>query len=283
MITVRLFGGLGNQMFQYAFARRLAIEHDTSVVLDLGWFKYESPATTSRRYELGVFALDEATPKRAHRPAGRRSRLPWRRAPSLPVVSEKHVTSEIGSSAPDDVWLNGYWQSEKYFVAAEEEVREAFRFKRRSKGHNAALLQAIRADNSVSLHVRRGDYVTDPRISKVHGASTLDYYRAAVEEITTRIESPRFYVFSDDPGWSRENIVTDHPTVYVSHNTGRSSFEDMRLMSHCRHHITANSSFSWWGAWLGQSADRIVIAPKVWFAEASKNTSDRVPEGWIRL
>ena len=135
----------------------------------------------------------------------------------------------------------------------------------------------------MSLHVRRGDYASDPNASAVHGLCSLDYYAAAVAHIGRFVPRPRYFVFSDDPTWASEHLKLPGDTVIVEHNDGATSYEDLRLMSRCRHHVIANSSFSWWGAWLNPRADKIVVAPSRWLAETTRACPDICPTSWVRL
>ncbi len=137
--------------------------------------------------------------------------------------------------------------------------------------------------NGVSIHIRRGDYVTNTSANDFHGLCSLEYYSAGIEYVLSRVPDATLDVFSDDIEWARLNIRIPAPTIFIDHNQGRSSWEDMRLMSRCQHHIIANSSFSWWGAWLNPSPDKIVIAPSKWFADSSILTDDIVPSTWIRI
>jgi hypothetical protein len=136
--------------------------------------------------------------------------------------------------------------------------------------------------NAVSLHVRRGDYLQNPVTFAIHGIATLDYYQAAMQTIADSVVQPYFFIFSDDMEWVKANLKITFPRHYIEHNQGMESYNDMRLMSLCQHHIIANSSFSWWGAWLNPSAEKTVIAPGKWFAD-NKNIEDLLPAEWIKL
>lgn len=135
---------------------------------------------------------------------------------------------------------------------------------------------------SVSVHVRRGDYVTLASASAYHGLCTLDYYHRAIRHVAERVANPTLFVFSDDPEWTKANLHSPFPTHYVDHNPAGKAFQDLRLMSLCRHHILANSSFSWWGAWLSRSNGGLVIAPERWYA-VNRPTPDLIPARWIRM
>jgi hypothetical protein len=145
------------------------------------------------------------------------------------------------------------------------------------------MLAEIRSQNSVCLHVRHGDYITDPRVNVVHGIVGLDYYQRAMENLRRRLSSPSFYIFSDDPDWARDQLRPPGLTTCVAHNLGKCDHEDLRLMRACRHFIIANSSFSWWGAWLSTSPQKVVIAPEKWLRASYYSPTDIVPESWIRL
>ena len=178
--------------------------------------------------------------------------------------------------------LNGYFQSEKYFNDIREILLKDLYWIKKKEGRNKEILEQIQQDSSsVSMHVRRGDYVSNENAAKFHGLTGVDYYKAAVKELTKHFKMANLYVFSDDPEWCKKNLKFTQQTTYISHNTDGS--EDMRLMKTCRHNIIANSSFSWWGAWLNENPNKIVIAPKQWFSHPESNTKDVIPESWQKL
>lgn len=291
MIVSRLEGGLGNQMFQYAAGLRLAAARNTRLKLDLS--KLDDPTmSTPRSYELGVFAvtaevasLDEVKALTAGG-RGLMGRLADRlsRSSARPPGLERsfHFDSRVLTFF-DGAYLRGYWQSERYFADAADRLRREFSWKREPEGKNAEMIDEISACNAVSLHVRRGDYVTNPVAHSVHGTCSIDYYRHAVDHLASRIENPIFFLFSDDPDWTREHLELRGSVRLVDHNGPGAGSEDLRLMSRCAHHIIANSTFSWWGAWLNPSPDKIVVASKQWFADESLDTSDLLPESWVEL
>ena len=141
----------------------------------------------------------------------------------------------------------------------------------------------IQSSDAVAIHVRRGDYISNQNTTEFHGICSLDYYHKAIDEIISKVNDPHFFVFSDDPEWTQENLKIDAPTTYVAHNSSDKNYEDLRLMSLCNHFIIANSSFSWWGAWLSRNESKIVIAPSRWFQDIKYNDSDRLPEEWKRI
>jgi hypothetical protein len=291
VIITRLKGGLGNQLFQYAAGFRLAAVRNVELKLDLSEFdnrKYRTP----RSYELVVFeitaehaaARDIASISTSSRRSIRRW-LPERfRSHSSTAVFERQFQFDPEVlSLPDGVIMDGYWQSERYFAEVADLVREEFSFKQPAAGKNVDVAAEISACNAVSLHVRRGDYAADAVAMSTHGVCPLDYYYRAVEYVTERVSEPVFFLFSDDPDWVRENLKLSGPVSLVDHNGADAGSEDLRLMSRCAHHIIANSTFSWWGAWLNPSPKKIVVAPKQWFADDSLDTSDLLPSNWVKL
>jgi hypothetical protein len=182
-----------------------------------------------------------------------------------------------------NLYLDGFWQSERYFVGIRDVLLKEFTFKAAPDEENAKLLVSIASQNAVCVHIRRGDYVTTMHGQAKHGVCGLDYYQAAVARIRKIIDKPAFFVFSDDPAWVNANFPRMNPMTIVSHNVGKTDAEDLRLMMTCRHFITANSSFSWWAAWLGQFPQKTVIAPRRWYAKQDQCDKDLVPESWIRL
>jgi hypothetical protein len=183
--------------------------------------------------------------------------------------------------APDDTLLVGYWQSEKYFHDEDAQVRQDFALEGPVSPLVRELVESI-DESAVSVHVRRGDYVSHARTRKFHGVLPMEYYERGAAAISERVPNPHFFVISDDPDWCRNHIKLPSVTTFAS-NPGGTSYDDMLLMTMCRHHIIANSSFSWWGAWLSENREKVVVAPRRWFADESQDTSDLVPERWIRL
>jgi hypothetical protein len=281
MVTVRLIGGLGNQMFQYAVGRAIALRRNTSLALDVSTF----PDYAHRQYSLGVFKIAGKLTRGGLMRIGRLRGLCHRvRIPGLPyVLIERGFPFDPSVlEAPGNVYLAGIWQSEKYFKEIEEFIRREFSFKSDPDGQNAEMAAGIRSVNSVCVHVRRSDYVTDPFFSQHIGTCPPEYYRSAARLIASKVSSPRFFVFSDEPDWARTHLEFEGTTTFVTHNGWEKGYEDLRLMALCRHHIIANSTLSWWGAWLSNSGG-IVLAPKRWFKTDELDTRDLIPERWVRL
>jgi tellurite resistance-related uncharacterized protein len=184
---------------------------------------------------------------------------------------------------PGSLFLDGWWQSELYFKDDRDQILAELSFRNQPDAVNQIWLEQIGNCNAVSIHVRRGDYVTDPYVAKSFGICSIEYYRSAIELIRQRVASPTFFIFSDDPGWTRENLSVPEPRHFISHNCNRADWEDLRLMSACKYFVIANSSFSWWGAWLSTNAERLVVAPQRWFTDQKYSDKDIVPASWIRL
>ena len=174
-------------------------------------------------------------------------------------------------------------KSEKYFSNVEPQIRRDFTFRTPMNSINASIAAQIPAVNAVSLHIRRGDYVSDAKAAATHGLCSIDYYQEAIRYISSKTPDPHFFIFSDDIEWAKENLHIDCHHQYINQNHGSESYNDMRLMSMCRHHIIANSSFSWWGAWLNPSSNKLIITPNNWFARNEKPTSDLIPSTWIAI
>lgn len=289
MISVRLAGGLGNQMFQYACGRALARRSGHELVLDTTLL-HRPELTMPRPYGLGVFRLAArlATPAElAEQPSALerlKARLGLRVASGWNLLNEPHFhfTPGLFPAQFQRLALLGFWQSEKYFCDHADIIRRDFSLRpEHAVRLDTALLERMRSAASISLHIRRGDYVTDASTSHIHGVCPPDYYRRAATQLAAQVRAPEFFVFTDDPAWARENLKLDFPQHLVSDGSWQ-DFEELILMSHCRHHIIANSSFSWWGAWLDPRPDKLVCAPKAWFQHSPNDTRDLVPAAWHR-
>lgn len=280
MIIVRLTDGLGNQMFQYAFGRALALRRGQPLRLETSAYQRDRKRTYGLRQFLiaEAFASDEELQRVITRPLD--AAAPWW---DQPVVRAPHFhySADI-DKVPSSGFFIGYWQSERYFADIAPLIRLEFTPKQPLDGVNLEIARRIVACNAVSLHIRRGDYVADPTVNALHGICSPDYYRRAVAHIAERVEKPEFFVFTDDPDWVRANLSLGFPAYLIGHN-GAAPVEDLRLMTLCRHHVVANSSFSWWGAWLGEKPGQTVCAPQTWFAGYAHDTRDLIPARWTRL
>lgn len=276
MIYTRFHGRIGNQMFQYAAGRALSLRLGTGLVIDDRLARHKGEGSITEVFDL---ANDTAPmpPSKHDRPV---AYTLWRHLGRSPrYLREKHLAFDPELlKASDDTYLHGYWQSEKYFADTADQIRADFAFPP-ATGRNAELAAEIGETLSVSLHLRRGDYVGNAS----HVICGQAYYDAALAALLPQLpDAPTIYVFSDEPDWARENLKLPDTPVIVDHN-GDSPQDDMRLMSLCRHNIIANSSFSWWGAWLNQNPERIVMAPGQWFGKEGLSNPDILPPDWHKV
>ncbi len=286
MIVVKIKGGLGNQMFQYACGRSVALAKNDTLKLDLSSLSSSSGKDTARDYKLDNFNILEhiASPKEKTEAEHRSSKTSlikrvFRKAFGTPV-SEPTLEKILKSHAS---YLDGFWQSERYFKAIEETLRIEFTLKRSVSAGASKWFPIIANNTSLAVHVRRGDYVSDPATRDFHGLCSPDYYHQAIKMLSEKTrEQFKVFVFSDDIEWVKQNLNFSRETYFVS-GEGLSDFEEMHLMSLCDHQIIANSSFSWWAAWLNKNESKIVIAPKKWFAGSSENSDNIVPDEWIKI
>lgn len=289
MIITRIIGGLGNQMFQYAIGRNLASKMKTNLKLDVKSFDNYS----LRSYGLNVFNIHEnfATKKELRKFKLFDNTIAKRIKPILPDSLKYSIYLEKKEFCFDPeiyemkghLYLKGYWQNPKYFEDIEEIIKNEFTIKTKPKGKNQEFLLKIQKCNSVALHVRQGDFVNNLKTYKKHGICSLNYYKKATRIIKDKVNEPYFFVFSDNPEWCTKYLKIDSPAIFMSHNNQNKDFEDLRLMKNCKHFIIANSSFSWWGAWLSNNPQKIVIAPKKWLNINSVKTTNLIPENWIKI
>ncbi len=275
-VAVRLEGGLGNQMFQYAAGRAVAARLGCRLVLDTTGL-HAKGLRTFRPLGLHRFRIEaevDTLPRRALRAC-------------TPVREPSHThAAGLLEAVQPGARLQGYWQSERYFVHERAALRREFALREPPDAVTQALAARIGAEaQATSVHVRRGDYVSDPHAAAFHGQCSLDYYRAALQRLRQRHGALRLFVFSDDPAWVRQHFPFEGPDgeAEVVEPRPEAPELDLWLMSLCRHHVLANSSFSWWGAWLAPREGQR-LAPARWFAEAAGlDDRDMVPPGWERL
>lgn len=293
-LVVKINGGLGNQLFQYAAGRTLADQLGTELHLDLSFFDLPPGRHTARPFELDRFhtrywratpeQLNSYTALREYTWTRRTARLfPWlfsrQRFGEKQLFKFDPEVARIRKST----YLDGHWQSERYFADHAEAIRSDLRFRDAPSERNRELLRSMKGMVPVSLHVRRGDYVTSTDANATHGTCGIEYYVDAMQRVLSLAPESVFHVFSDDMDWARANLPRLAPMVFVDHNSGTDDHFDLLLMSACKHHIIANSSFSWWGAWLNPNPEKLVIAPVRWFRDPAIDTSDLIPAEWTRL
>lgn len=278
MIIVRLKGGLGNQLFQYALGRKLSIKNRDELKLDATGYDYDE----LRHYALKDFKINAtlATPNEINKlkyPHGLISKV-WRYF-SFKILRRFHVGYEEEIlKKTGDFYLDGFWQSYKYFNDITETIKKEFALKKELSEEATLLIKKIETSNSASLHIRRGDYVNN----NYHDLCSPQYYQKAINHLESKMSALTFFVFSDDIDWVKNNLKIKHPTEYVS-NPKLSDSEELFLMSQCQNNIIANSSFSWWGAWLNNNPTKIVITPNRWVNSHGFKINDLIPPQWTKL
>jgi hypothetical protein len=285
MITVQLTGGLGNQMFQYAAAKALALHHKTNLLLDTSsFYREELPELeVPRNFELYNFdgAIDDYTnivnenfkEKRIEKILPNYKRTVYKE----PFY---HFDDNFFKSNAT-VYLKGGWQSYKYFSLYNEIIKSTFKLK---ESITASFINSADLfSNSVGVHIRRGDYLRKKIILDWHGVMDSSYYKRGFDEIAKRGNIGKVFYFSDDPLWVEKELVPIMPGQIISSANSSGHLEDFYLMQHCSHNIIANSSFSWWAAYLNPNPDKMVVAPQRWFNKANLNTKDLLPAGWIKV
>ncbi|MBL4783981.1 MAG: alpha-1,2-fucosyltransferase [Cohaesibacteraceae bacterium] len=286
-IVLRLCGGLGNQMFQYSLGRHLSLRHKLPLLLDTHLLETDN----LRSYALGNYKLNAqlATTKELKAilpwPTRLPSKLAWlpRWPGSMAYIRETKFDFDPSIfQRSGSMCLEGYWQSEKYFLEIEKQIRLDFELTQPISSNRQTVLEEIINTNSISVHVRRGDYVTNPVTNAFHGTCSPEWYANSMNRMGALTTIPTYFIFSDDPEWAEKELPKDRNIRYVVPQNDHRDYEDMHLMSKCKHNIIANSSFSWWGAWLNTNSKKRVFAPTRWFTNNSNNTRDLLPEDWIK-
>jgi hypothetical protein len=295
MIITRLAGGMGNQMFEYALGRALSLKYGVPLLLDVEWLLDRTPRPARqhfvfRDYDLHIFNIEARLARRDEIPFRHRLHFRgtlklaldrYRRRIGFPGL-EKSFTAfdpsvlELGP----DAYLEGYWQSPKYFAGYEDVIRKDFTLVNGLSERGAALQREIASTGAVCVNVRRGDFVVNP----FHGLMGTEYFDQGIEHLRRATDAEKIYVFSDDVQWCEENLRFPLPTTFVGHEYKGEKFgEYLALMTACRHFVIPNSSFGFWAAWLSPHEEKTVIAPKQWFSDPSIDTRDLIPESWARM
>lgn len=278
-------------MFEYALGRRLSYRNNADLKFDIRSYKTNLLGNCS--FWLEGFHIDIqdnlATPwellkfKIHQKRYGRKWALyNYLFADELKYIEEHSFKfNKHALESKDNVYLDGWWQNEKYFIDIRNILLKDFMVRHPLEGKNKEVAKEIVGSNSIGIHIRRLDYVTNQKTKEYHGELTKEYYDKALSIITQSVPNPTLFIFSDDIRWVTENMSFPFNTVHIGWNL-ESPHEDMRLMSLCKHFITANSSFGWWGAWLGVDSKKIVVAPEKWTND-KRDTNERVPESWIKI
>src|SRR3989338_2167579 len=282
MIIIKLNGGLGNQLFKYSLGRKLSLKNNDVFKLDLSDFTADNP----RSYSLGGFNIIENFASDEDTNKIKKSGV-WKLIDKLKPYCKRSVIKYKGYDFDPNIlklsgnfYLDGYWQSEKYFRDIRKEIIKDFTLRNPIENKYADLISQIKNTNSISIHIRRCDYITNKKFSKVYNLLDEKYYQKSVKFITEKINDPHFFIFSDDINWVKQNLNIPYPKIFVSGENEIKNYEELILMSLCKHNIIANSSFSWWGAWLNKNSNKTVIVPKNWFKIQSCNEKYELPKTW---
>ncbi len=281
MIIVQLKGGLGNQMFQYAAGRSLSLQYRVPLMLDTASFEPRQAgmyALNALQIKAGIAAEEDIapfTPSVWRKILYRIAPLSMRRVYREPHF---HFDPRFFSARPP-LYMKGYWQSWRYFQSVEQVIREDFGFREDFSDAIQAKAARLQEHHSVAMHFRRGDY-TNPETAAYHGVCGPDYYKDAAKWMQEQFPDAYFYIFTNDPAWVRGNLPEGIRYEILSGDLSHTQYEDLFLMSRCRHQIIANSSYSWWAAWLNPYPAKQVVAPRKWFDGARLNTGDLIPSNW---
>ncbi|TSJ40297.1 alpha-1,2-fucosyltransferase [Mucilaginibacter corticis] len=292
MIVVKIVGGLGNQLFQYSFGKAIEAHTGLQVYYDVDDFngKYTLHKISLQHFNVNIH---KASIKDIQQLSSIYNKAKYKlyRITKGGVINKKALNlyreegtlydADVFSLSYDNIYFDGYWQSEKYFRSIRKLLQQELIITTAPSQANQAVIDKINSCNAVSLHIRRGDYVTNIVSNEIYSTCSLGYYELAFNYISEKVSNPIFFIFSDDINWAKNNLDSKYQMEFVDLNDADHNYEDMRLMSYCKHNIIANSTFSWWGAWLNNNDNKIVVAPKKWFNIDSRSSVDLIPESWI--
>jgi hypothetical protein len=287
MIVIQLEGRLGNQLFQIAFGYALSIKHKKRLYLsgDINPLFSQQESTAFQNVSFNILNLNQIE-KFNKKALNFRYKIIT--VSQYTIYEEKDILfSPVEFNTKNPTLFKGYWQSEKYFSDFAYKIRLLFSFTPILDNVSRIYMNQIVQSNSVAIHVRRGDYVSVPENLEKHGICSISYYISAEKYINNKVIQPAYFIFTDDFEWVSNNMKSFFPKMVIVDTNNIDSFcwRDMYLMSICKHQIIANSTFSWWGAWLNSNINKVVVAPKQWFVneELNNSTLDLIPENWVRL
>jgi hypothetical protein len=288
-----LQGGLGNQLFQYAAARALSERYKVDFALDKSWFDRSLAGVTHRKYQLDLLNIEKIVfsnhsfPKKPNR----LEQFLQSTFSSRPFICyQRNAFSfdpslfNLRNASNRDVYLYGYWQGFRYIEAIRPILQTELQLRSRISAHYHPFLEQISDTASVMLHIRRGDYVESPPAAQLHGVLSIAYYLNAIKAIQEIQADAHFFVFSDDLPWAKSMLPPGLPITFIDNSISMdAAAQELQLMRTCKHHIIANSSLSWWGAWLKINQNGTVFAPNRWINQDNSNLSDLLPPSWHRL
>ena len=283
MIIVKLQGGLGNQLFQYSFGKKLSILNNCDLKFDCSLFLNNHEI---RNIEIENFNVEFKIANKSDIKIANNKNI----FQKLGIISKTQYIKQtklefdtsIKQKTADNLYVDGYWQTEKYFDDIKVKLIKEFTFKNKLELNDKFKndIEKIQNSESVSIHIRRGDYIKSEIIKKMFRNIFEDnYYSKAIEIVNNKIINPKYFIFSDDIEWCKNNFNIEKEHVFIDEHK---PYEDLYLMSLCKHQITANSTFSWWGAWLNKNQNKVVVSPNKWFYE-NWSTEDLMPSNWIKV
>ncbi|CAN5827449.1 alpha-1,2-fucosyltransferase [soil metagenome] len=280
MIRVVLSGGIGNQLFQYAAGRALALKRNTNLIVDRPTAKLTSVRRIYAMPRFHVLAQEAALSSSIYRKWALKNRLSFLLRGDV-FYQEGSNFSEAFFDLPDDITLFGFFQNERYFKPFASFIQDELTFRDYPLERETEQMAAsISQDNSVSVHVRRGDaYLSSEKFN----VCTLSYYQTAIKLYRKKLESPTFYFFSDDISWCIKNFQGGDFIFCDLQQSRNDSINDLRLMSMCKHNIIANSTFSWWAAWLNPNLNKVIAAPSTWFQIPNDPVNQIVCRSWFKI
>ena len=302
MIITRISAGLGNQLFQYATARAISVKLNRKLFLDNSWYDYiksiedhSNPnATTIRYFLLNYFNIQSRAINKIHLNWIKRLEIRSNNSRfykflldgplnnfSYTTINHNNFSLESIQKYPH-VYLTGYWQNNDIIEEYKNLIYNDLILKHPLSANNQTYLKSINTTNSVAIHFRRGDYQSKPKSRDVHASCSNNYYYKGIEHLRNKINNLHYFIFSDDRTWVKNNLDFNANTTFIDNNGP--SYEHLFLMSQCKHQITANSTFSWWAAWLNMNPEKIIITPQYWYNDKHLNeTVIRIPNEWLKI
>jgi hypothetical protein len=298
MIIFNISGGLGNQFFQYAFGRTLSLKHSVPLYLDFGSYDKDINRLPKLGYFNTQYQACDGTKKNAYLKVynALHPYLKKHYRKDAFVKYKTYFTDKIELGYRPNLikarrgYFDGYWGTQDYFIENADLLKKEFTLKERFKTNEFNdLVEEAKMTHSVALHIRRGDYVQNDKFSKIFNSLSLDYYKNAIDHVSGKDKNIKLFIFSDDIGWAKSNLsfLAEIDHVFIENQLNSMDFLEFSLMCQCKHFIMANSTFSWWAAWLGQKSNSIVIAPKNWYSDPSYQkrfqTNNFIPKTWILI
>lgn len=294
MVIVRLIGRMGNQLFQYAVGRQLALRNKMPLKIDMSaneptvenkltYFNIDAPLATEEEVKRMVSKYESHSfYSRAYRKIERKL-LPRHKRKYFKEKGYYEYDADL-IKITSSVLLEGFWQHHQYFEKLHPRLWDELTLRDEYIFEHKIFQEIVQAGSSISIHIRRGDYVSDPNNLNWFGVMPISYYQNAISYMDQHVKNPVYFVFSDDLDWAERNLSIKAPVVFVDIDGGKKDYLELYAMSKCRHNIIANSSFSWWAAFLNKNEDKKIIAPKTWLAveELNKKVTIQMPS-WIKM